>query len=95
MEHPLNYYYVFEELWKKILSKFNSYTPNEDFDNHTSNNDNPHSVTAEQIGATPITGGTMEGTLTVHGIVLTEGVDYGSGNPSGGVEGQLYFKKVT
>ena len=30
-----------------------------------------------------------------NGIVLTEGIDYGSGDPVGGVEGQLYFKKVT
>ena len=29
-----------------------------------------------------------------NGIILTEGVDYGSGDPSGGVLGQLYFKKV-
>ena len=51
--------------------------------------------TAEQVGALPITGGVMEDTLTVNGIILTEGVDYGSGEPTGGVVGQLYFKKVT
>ena len=37
----------------------------------------------------------MEGVLTVQGIVLTEGIDYGSGDPGDGVLGQLYFKKVT
>jgi hypothetical protein len=37
----------------------------------------------------------MEDTITVNGIVLTEGVDYGSGDPGDGVLGQLYFKKVT
>lgn len=94
MENP-SFYYVFERMWQHILSKFNNYVLNETFNVHIENKNNPHSVTAEQIGATPITGGTMEGTLTVHGIVLTEGVDYGSGNPSGGVQGQLYFKKVT
>ena len=41
------------------------------------------------------TGGTLTGTLTINGIVLTEGVYYGTGDPSGGVVGQLYFKKVT
>lgn len=46
-------------------------------------------------GKLDIAGGTMEGTLTVNGIVLTEGIDYGTGTPSGGVIGQLYFKKVT
>lgn len=65
------------------------------FDQHTSNMENPHNATAEQVGALPITGGIMENTLTLHGIVLTEGIDYGSGDPVGGVLGQLYFKKVT
>jgi hypothetical protein len=37
----------------------------------------------------------MNGILTENGIVLTEGIDYGSGDPVGGVLGQLYFKKVT
>ena len=30
-----------------------------------------------------------------NGIVLVEGIDYGSGDPGSGVLGQLYFKKVT
>ncbi len=30
-----------------------------------------------------------------NGIILTEGIDYGSGDPGSGVLGQLYFKKVT
>lgn len=64
------------------------------FDQHT-NMENPHNVTAEQVGALPITGGIMEDILTVNGLVLTAGIDYGSGDPSGGVLGQLYFKKVT
>ena len=64
-------------------------------DDHTSNMENPHSVTAEQVGALPITGGVMEDALTLRGIVLTEGIDYGYGDPGGGVLGQLYFKKVT
>ena len=66
-----------------------------DLDTHTADMENPHGVTAEQIGALSITGGVMEGTLTLNGIVLTEGIDYGSGDPGGGVLGQLYFKKVT
>lgn len=40
-------------------------------------------------------GGVLNGTLTLNGIVLTEGVDYGTSEPYGGVVGQLYFKKVT
>ena len=64
-------------------------------DAHVNDKTNPHEVTTEQIGALPIAGGTMEGTLNLNGIVLTAGVDYGVGDPSGGVLGQLYFKKVT
>lgn len=65
------------------------------FSSHASNAENPHAVTAEQVGAVPITGGTMEGILTLRGLALTAGIDYGSGDPAGGVLGQLYFKKVT
>ena len=65
------------------------------FSSHTSNKENPHNVTAEQVGALPITGGVMENTITLNGIVLTEGTDYGTSDPRGGVPGQLYFKKVT
>ena len=43
----------------------------------------------------PTSGGTMENTLTLNGIIFTEGIDYGSGDPADGVPGQLYFKKVT
>jgi hypothetical protein len=82
-------------MWQHILVKFNNCAPTEVLNNHTSNMENPHAVTTEQIGALPITGGVMEDTITVKGVVLTEGIDYGSGDPSGGVIGQLYFKKVT
>ena len=43
----------------------------------------------------PISDGGMKDISTVRGIILTEGIDYGSGDPSSGVLGQLYFKKVT
>jgi len=45
--------------------------------------------------ALPIAGGALEGSLAVKGIILTEGIDYGTGDPGDGVLGQLYFKKVT
>lgn len=32
--------------------------------------------------------------LFTNGIILKEGIDYGTSDPSGGVLGQLYFKKV-
>ena len=57
--------------------------------------DMDHQHTASEVGALPITGGVMEDALTLRGIVLTEGIDYGSGDPGSGVLGQLYFKKVT
>ena len=88
-------YAVFERMWQHVLIKFNNYALVEAFDNHIEDSNNPHSTTAEQVGALPITGGIMENTLTVCGIALTEGIDYGDGDPSGGTPGQLYFKKVT
>lgn len=94
MENPSTYE-VFEKMWQYILRKFNNYVSNEVFENHTSNMENPHVVTTEQIGALPISGGIMENTLTLNGVILTEGVDYGHGDPAGGVLGQLYFKRVT
>lgn len=36
-------------------------------------------------------GGTMTGSLTVNGLILTEGVDYGDTLPETGVTGQLFF----
>lgn len=92
MDNP-SLYEVFQELWKHILSKFNALTAT--LDAHTSNKQNPHEVTADQVEALPIAGGTMKGTLTTNGIILTEGIDYGTGDPSDGTLGQLYFKKVT
>lgn len=88
-------YAVFERMWQYILAKFNNFVLTEDFNNHIEDKNNPHEVTVEQIGALPITGGVMENTLTLNGVVLTEGIDYGYDDPSGGVVGQLYFKRVT
>ena len=94
MENPSTYG-VFERMWQHILARFNNYVSNETFDIHTEDNGNPHGVTAEQAGALPITGGVMENTVTLNGIILTEGIDYGVGDPGSGVLGQLYFKRVT
>lgn len=94
MENP-SIYAVFERMWQHILMKCNNYVSIEVFNNHIDNMENPHNVTAEQVGALPITGGIMENTLTLNGVILTEGIDYGSGDPGDGVLGQLYFKKVT
>lgn len=88
-------YAAFERMWEHAISKFNHCASVEALDNHIEDKNNPHEVTAEQIGALPIAGGSMENTLTLNGIVLTEGVDYGTDDPAGGVLGQLYFKKVT
>lgn len=94
MENP-SIYAVFERMWQHILAICDDYVLNEAFDSHIEDKSNPHEVTAEQAGALPITGGIMEDALTLRGIVLTEGIDYGSGDPGSGVLGQLYFKKVT
>ena len=44
--------------------------------------------------ALPRTGGTMSGALTVNGVILTEGVDYGTELPAAGTKGRLFFKVV-
>jgi hypothetical protein len=43
----------------------------------------------------PLTGGSLTNTLTVKGVVLTEGVDYGTSLPAAGTEGRIFFKKVS
>lgn len=43
-------YSVFERMWQHVLARFNNYVPTEVLDNHTSNMENPHDVTKEQIG---------------------------------------------
>lgn len=43
-------YAVFEKMWQNVLIKFNDYVQTEDFNDHIENTDNPHGVTAEQLG---------------------------------------------
>lgn len=42
-------------------------------DAHATRTDNPHQVTAAQVGAVPVTGGTMTGELTVPKLYMSEG----------------------
>lgn len=44
--------------------------------------------------ALPRTGGVMTGNVTLNGITLTEGVDYGTELPTPGKKGRLFFKVV-
>ena len=48
----------------------------EELSAHTTNTNNPHGVTAAQVGALPLSGGTLSGALTVPSLILTD--------PSGG-----------
>lgn len=57
-----------------ILSNFPSGVPSsvtEELANHVGSKKNPHAVTAEQIGALPLTGGTLTGNLIGEHIVGT------------------------
>ena len=49
---------------------------------HVGNKNNPHGVTAAQIGALPLTGGTLTGDLTVNGFVYGKML---------GIEGEIAF----
>lgn len=44
----------------------------------------------------PISGGVLTGATTFNGIILTEGVDYGTEEqrPPAGIKGRIYFQKV-
>lgn len=44
---------------------------------HTENKDNPHEVTAKQVGALPNTGGTVNGDVDIKGAVRISGAGYG------------------
>lgn len=48
-------------------------------------------ITPENIGALALAGGVLTGVITMRGIKLTSGVDYGNELPSNPVVGQLYF----
>ncbi len=63
---------------------------------HLRNKTNPHSVTANQTGAVPTTGGTMSGNLKMNGgnILLLEGINYGKTLPAAGTKGRIFFKVV-
>lgn len=49
----------------------------------------------EKLGALPKAGGVMTGGLTIKGLVLTSGTDYGTTLPAAGTAGKLFFKKVS
>ena len=70
----------------------NGYTFEDDA--HRKAKNNPHGVTAEQTGALPTSGGFMTGEITTNGIILTEGVDFGTTLPAPGTVGRLFFKVV-
>lgn len=57
--------------------------------NHIENGVKNAHVTAD--AALPKTGGAMTGALTMKGIKLTSGTDYGSTLPSSPAVGQLFF----
>lgn len=53
----------------------NTYASKAAFDTHTSDKNNPHGVTAEQVGALPLTGGTVTGYVAVQdGLDVARGI---------------------
>ena len=48
-----------------LQTAVNSKAAVSDLDSHTGNKSNPHGVTAEQVGALPLTGGTMSGEIKI------------------------------
>lgn len=58
---------------------------------HLTDTANPHKVSASQIGAMSLKGGSMAGPITTKGIKLTENIDYGKTLPTSGTAGQIFF----
>lgn len=73
-------------------------------DDNTLDNVQPHAerhamhgedaITPAMIGALSTEGGEMGDFLTVRGLKLTEGIDYGDELPEAGNAGRIFFKKV-
>lgn len=57
--------------------------------------DTANSAAKTANAALPKAGGAMTGAVTMKGIILTSGVDYGDSLPSTVTAGKLFFKKVT
>ena len=45
-----SFYNAFERMWTHVLSIFDNYVTNEVLDEHITDKDNPHGITAEQVG---------------------------------------------
>ena len=63
-------------------------------ENHLTDTNNPHGVTAEQVGALPTTGGTVTGRVNLYGMIVLNANTYGTSLPAAGTPGRLFFKKV-
>ena len=70
-------------------------------ESHLTDRNNPHGVTAAQVGALPTSGGTVSGNVTVSGnltasgIVILGAASYGTSLPAAGKKGRIFFKKVS
>ena len=74
-----------------LETEVNTKAASSDLTSHTNNKSNPHEVTAEQTGALPLTGGTMEGALVLTGGDAISGV----GNMQLDTNGQITAKGTT
>jgi hypothetical protein len=59
--------------------------------NHLNDKNNPHRVNPGQIGAMAIAGGKFTGMVTLNGLCLTKGRDYGFEVPEDLTEGQVFL----
>ena len=76
--------------------KNSSEPANKDYvDSHINNKGNPHDITASQIGALPMSGGTVSGNMTFNGMLILGSLNSGSSLPTAGIKGRIFFKKVS
>lgn len=62
--------------------------------NHVNNKDNPHGITADKLGAMPLSGGRFTGPVTTKGLRLTQDEDYGTEPPDTMEAGQLFLQEL-
>lgn len=61
---------------------------------HLTNKNNPHGVTAAQVGALPTSGGTITGRTNFQGMIVLNANSYGPNLPAAGTKGRVFFKVV-
>lgn len=61
---------------------------------HLNDKNNPHGLTPARLGAMPVAGGKFTGPVTLKGLRMTKGDDYGTEPPETMTEGQVFLVEL-